>query len=320
MRKILVMTILLLAATACQYKELCYDHAHVVDVHLQYDWTEAPEASPASMTAIFFPEQGGEAVRYDFSGMQGGTARLASGRWLAAGYNNDTETILIRGAESVATLEAYTRSSDLSEGTRMSSVTKGDMPRAKGVESERVILEPDLLWGGVGEFFELRDGVPQTVSLSPRLLIQTVTITIHDVPNLQYVTDIGGTVSGLAGSVFLADGRLGEECVTQAFEVRKADDTTLTMQFRTFGHCSGEKTKAGVNSHVLTIYTVLSDGSKWYYTEDISEQMHGGAQDPDQPEQIVIDLPGLPVPKPSTGGFQPAVDDWQSVEIAVGMK
>lgn len=329
MKKILLIAICILTAGACQYKELCYDHAHVVTVSLQYDWTEAPEASPASMTAIFFPEQGGEAVRYDFSGMQGGAARLASGRWVAASYNNDTETILIRGTESAATLEAYTRSSSLREGARMMSLTKGDMPRAKGAESEPVILEPDLLWGGVGAAFELQTGVPQTVSLTPRPLVQNVSIVIHDVPNLQYVNDIGGAVSGLNGSVFLADGRPGEGTATQAFEVRKADATTLSMQFLTFGYRQPEEAdqpqeEMDTVPQILTIYAVMTDGTQWYYSEDISEQLQEGAQAPDQPgepAQIVIDLPGMPIPVPApTGsGFQPTVDGWQSIEIAVGM-
>lgn len=41
--------LLLFAMTSCEHKDLCFDHAHTVDVKVVFDWRNAPGASPASM-------------------------------------------------------------------------------------------------------------------------------------------------------------------------------------------------------------------------------------------------------------------------------
>lgn len=67
----------------------------------------------------------------------------------------------------------------------------------------------------------------------------------------------------------------------------------------------------------MTIYAVLADESKWYYTYDVTDQIHSA---PDQ-RNVHIVLDGLPLPKPivNGGGFQPSVDEWQSVDVDIEM-
>lgn len=79
-----------------------------------------------------------------------------------------------------------------------------------------------------------------------------------------------------------------------------------------FGHCAATQ-----NAHQLTIYAVLADESKWYYTYDVTDQIHSA---PDQ-RNVHIVLDGLPLPKPivNGGGFQPSVDEWQSVDVDIEM-
>ena len=78
-----------------------------------------------------------------------------------------------------------------------------------------------------------------------------------------------------------------------------------------FGCPSARKT------HTLTVYAVLSDESKWYYTYDVTDQIHSA---PDRRDVHIV-LDGLPLPKPivNGGGFQPDVDDWQSVNVDIEM-
>ena len=45
------MAALLVAATSCEHKELCLDHAHAVEVEVVFDWRNAPNAAPASIRA-----------------------------------------------------------------------------------------------------------------------------------------------------------------------------------------------------------------------------------------------------------------------------
>lgn len=59
---------LILAITSCEYKELCYDHSHVVDVRIDYDWSLAPDADPKSVSAYLYRAEARSAFpeRFDF--------------------------------------------------------------------------------------------------------------------------------------------------------------------------------------------------------------------------------------------------------------
>ena len=233
-------------------------------------------------------------------------------------YNNDTETILYGSTGSLETLYAYTRQSSIEEGTQL---TRTGMPRAAGTEQERVILEPDSLWANASEPFTLantRDTT--TVLIAPGERVRHAEIIIHNVPNLQYTGQFGGALSGLAPGVVMHSGELLDGCVTQAFPCSVIDETTLLMRFRIFGHCPRQDEGLS-NRHLLTVYAILADGSKWYYTLDVTDQMHDKEKNPDI-YHIYVDIGnGLPVPKPivNGSGFQPTIDGWQGVEINVDM-
>jgi len=309
----------LLLFTSCIHKDLLVE-GRVVNLNVAFDWQKAPDAQPAGMTVLFYrqDDSSAEPIRYDLSGMLGGTVQLAPGLYQAIAYNYDTETILYRGS-SIETLEAYTRISSLEEGTQLSP-TRAQMPRAVSTEHEPIILEPDMLWGAVSEPLALTGyEEEQSLVLQPVLRVREITITIHNVPNLQYTGQFGGALSGLASSVWMSTGQVGGDCATQAFPVYVLDETTLQMHFRIFGHCP-HRDNGVINTHLLTIYAILADNSKWYYTQDITDQMHDINQNPDD-THIYIELDELPLPKPivNGSGFQPTLDNWQSVDINVGM-
>ena len=100
------------------------------------------------------------------------------------------------------------------------------------------------------------------------------------------------------------------ERVTIPFEMAKSSETTLAGSVQTFGHCPSEQT-----THTLIVYAVLADGSKWYYTYDVTDQIHSA---PDQ-RDIRILLDGLPLPEPNPAGFQPSVENWQAVDVDIEM-
>lgn len=41
--------VMMLCGTACNERELCYDHTHASPVDVEFDWTEAPDAAPVTM-------------------------------------------------------------------------------------------------------------------------------------------------------------------------------------------------------------------------------------------------------------------------------
>lgn len=316
-RRLFLVAAMFFLLTSCEYKELCYDHNHWTRESIAFDWSKSFGAQPKGMTALIYNVEKGsqEPIRYDLVGMLGGEIRLLPGTYQTLAYNYDTETILYRGMDRVNTLEAYTRVSSVEEGTRL---TRSGMPRA--VESEYVILEPDTLWAGVStaKYMEHADSLYK-IWVTPEPRFVEVDITITNVPNLQYTGQFGGALSGLAPSVYMSTGELGEGCATQAFTCSVVDATTLQMKFRIFGHCPHHD-EGITNQHMLTIYAILADGSKWYYTQNVTDQMHSPSHNPDA-EHVNIELDEIPVPKPivNGSGFQPTIDGWQGVEIDVGM-
>ena len=310
----LLLTVML---TGCDQRELCYDHHHTANIKVIFDWTDAPDADVEGMTVMFYNDNdpSAEPIRYDL-GRDGGTVNLQPGKWTAIAYNNDTETILLRGQESPTTLEAYTRKSTIEEGTQIS--TRSEMPRASKAKDEPVILEPDMLYGAIGEPLILGpNDQSATLTLRPVPRVTEMEITIHDVPNLEYASQFGGALSGLAPSVMLGSGAIGSGCVTEAFTCQVIDKTTLQMKFRIFGHCPDDI----LNDHLLTIYAILSDGTKWYYNTDVTSKMHDARQEEQTEHHIEIDLEELPIPEPiaQDSGLQPSVDTWQNIEIEINM-
>ena len=73
--------------------------------------------------------------------------------------------------------------------------------------------------------------------------------------------------------------------------------------------------------HLLTVYAILADGSKWYHTQDVSAQMDEVTITPIEEKVVNIEIEELPIPKPivNGSGFQPTIDGWQGIEIEVGM-
>ena len=121
--------------------------------------------------------------------------------------------------------------------------------------------------------------------------------------------------------VAMASGVPGDGHVTQAFTASVVGESTLEMRVRIFGHCP-HAADGELWPHILTVYAILADGSKWYYTTDVGDQIHNVIIDPtNHKEEIRIELDDLPVPKPivNGSGFQPTIDGWQSINIEVTM-
>ena len=305
---------ILAVLTSCEHKELCYDHTSSVAVNVIFDWRNAPDATPRSMSCYLFPTDGGKVLRYEFTNRTGGVIRVPAGRYDALCLNSDTETINYRNTEKEKSFEVTTRTTVLLSGLASLGGRLSEAPRAGDAENERVVLSPDMLWSDHAESIELeRTSAPQTVTLYPKVSVCRYTVEIRNAENLKYVSGISGSLSSLAGGLFAGKSETTEELVTIPFEVTvSADKSTLRGGLLTFGHCPSKQ-----NRHRLIVYAILSDESKWYYTYDVTDQIHLA---PDQ-RNVHIVLDGLPLPKPivNGGGFQPSVDEWQSVDVDIEM-
>lgn len=331
---------LTVALAACEHKELCYDHPHTADVDIVFDWqTYSPDAEDnnevESMCLWFYPvdDEGhrtGDPIYYSLKGMKGGRISVPVGRYGVIYYNNDYERVQFRGVEKFLTHECYTRAGGLFESV-YGNASAYDAPRAEGTEEEPVKITPDKMWGdnamnvnitedGLSYWF-IRDGETEITTidnpdnrflLMPHEQVCDYTYEIVNVENLKHVSQVCATLSGMSGSVFCAREALTEECVTLPVATFSDGKTTLTGAFHTFGQCEDNEDK-----HILTVYVWLEDGTKWYYENDVTDQVNHA---PDR-RNVHIFIDGLKLPKPieNGGGFQPDVEDWNQVDVDIEM-
>lgn len=299
--------------SACEHKELCYEYPHMASVRVDFDWRDAPDASPAGMCVFFYPEdEEGRVRRYDFRGTTGGQIDIPVGRYRVLCYNNDTEAVLFDGTESYVNHRAFTRDGDLFESIYGS--TAAQAPRADGAEGERVVISPDMMWGCTATEVDIDAPIVhanQVVTLYPHELVCTYTYEIRHVTGLENASQMCGSLSGMAPSLLLATETLDSECVTLPFAARFDGDSTVVGRFLTFGHAP-----ANPQPHRMLLYVWMRDGSRFCYgTEggkfDVTEQIHSA---PDRRHvHLVID--GLDLPKPigDDGNFDASADDWQEI-------
>jgi hypothetical protein len=317
MKKILytiIVAVALTLASSCTHKELCYDHSHTVDMQVIFDWQYSSGANPASMAVFLFSHEGGEPLRYDFTEHEGGEIRIAIGSYDALCINSDTENISYRNTEQAATFQVTTPNASLLSGLASLGVRSDNAPRANGSDDERVALAPDAIWCDHKEDIMLEETAEiHTTTLYPVSEVCHYTVEITNAENLKYTNGMSGAVSGLSGGKLIYSGLPTGECVTVPFETTVlSDNTTVTGDFLTFGDIPDDP-----KTHSLTIYAVLADNSKWYYTYDVTGQINSA---PD-PQNVHIVLDGLPLPKPivNGGGFKPEVDEWNTVDVDIEM-
>lgn len=202
MKKLFIYLFAALAVASCEHKDLCYDHSHTIDVEVVFDWRNASEAAPESMSLYLFPTNGGEALRYEFTDCGGGTIRVPVGNYGALCLNSDTENVTYRNTDQKTTFEVSTRTTDLLSGLSALGVRSDGVPRADGTETERVALPPDELWSDCTEGIELKQtAAAQTIVLYPELSVCRYTVEIRNAENLKYVSGISGSLSSLAGGL-----------------------------------------------------------------------------------------------------------------------
>lgn len=279
--------------TSCVHKELCYDHSHVLEVDVVFDWSKAPEASPKSMSLYLFPEQGGRPVRFDLAGNKGGRIRLNAGTYDIICLNSDTENIDVCDDMVYESLRVTTKNANALRGVQFAE-------------------SPENVWSSCATGVMI-NGSNTTVTLYPEPKVINCTVEIRNAENLKWIENIYGTLSGMAEGYFPQRNLLCEECVTIAFGCNFSPDSkTVEGALSSFGHCPSFP-----NVHTLSIYVTLADESMWEYDFDVTEQIHKS----DDPYNIKIILDNLPVPKPvvNGGGFKPTVDEWGNIDIDINM-
>ena len=301
-----VFAVLLLVS--CKHKDLCYDPSRAVGIQVVFDWKNAPDAAPETMRLYLFPRGGGEPQAYEFADYRGGRINVPAGRYKALCVNSDTESVLYRNIGLFESFEAYAPEGVL-------NLRSSSAPRAEGTLQERIAKSPDRLYSARLEDVTIEfPKENQTVTLYPEFSVCRYRVEVRNVSNLKYISmdGVSGALSGMSGGLLLGRNKLTPDAVSVPFEVVSDGVSNLTADFLTFG-----QTGSPDLPHKLVIYVILADGSKNYYTFDVSKQVDEAAN----PRDVHIILDGLPLPKPIVNGdaFRPTVNEWENTNVDIPM-
>ena len=322
--KIMASGLVLLMATALT--ACCSDDHNQSDngnLSVRFDWTDQPEAAPATMALAVFAN-GAQPVQTAFEGRDGGSLSLPANSYKLIAFNDDTEALFSRGS-TWDDFEIYAQETELVATARMFATTRA-IPLARGTEDEQVIFEPDQLWTSATSDAVVKTDGRQTIVMPMESAITEYNFTVNNVDNLSYVVDVMATLSGMSASWLPAQHRCSDTHCIIPFSL-SGEGSTLHGTIRTFGHCpdEGHEDPDDHANHILTIYAQMEDGTKVYFTTDVTEEMHdpehhseeGGKGDATIP--IVIDQLPLPTPISNGSGLQPEVGEWVELNIKIPM-
>ncbi len=278
----------------CEHNELCYDHTHVTELNVEFDWSQAPDADPRTMVVHFFRPDGSLYRRVEFTQRTGGKVRLEAGDYRILFHNGNMETVYELGnSHSDYALSGVSRSILEPMGR------EGDAPRPPESADQLIFSAPDQVWAGSHSAIEILPGVAgQTVKLTPVEATMEYTVEITGVENLRDDIDVSAAITGMSPLYRLAEGCHGGEAATLPISVERVGDNTLVAHFRTFGHCPQTEL-----AHTFSVYT----SNKFFVNYDITEKMHNA---PD-PRHVVIEIHGLRLPD---AGMGTEISGWENVE------
>lgn len=319
---IVLMTTILLFSS-CNHKELCLGHPHMIDISLDFDWRNAPDANPAGMGVFFYPVNGGEPIRYNFTGTEGSKIRIPLGEYTLIAYNYDTEAILFDYVSDFSEHTGYTRQGSI--GEMVDGYSASYIPQSKASDDEKVVISPDMLWGAYTLDIEISEsGIKyrcvceedgnllnhendnHNLVVFPMELVCNYTYEVRNVSNLDHVEQMCGSLSGMSGALYFSSHELDDECVTIPFAAHSYGESKITGGFLTFGHHEEVE-----KPHIMMFYLWMDDGKKYYYEYDVTDQIH---EAPDKRNvHIIIDGLDLPEPMPDDN-MGVGMDDWITVE------
>lgn len=307
---------LLTALTGCVHEPLCYDHPHKARIRVEFDWRDAPDARPASMSVYLFPrDEVGQSIRYEFVGCEGGTIEVPLGTYDLVCVNSDTREVTYTREQTRDYFYLSTPTTSMLSALASLGIRVQAPPRVPGTEQQRIVQEPEPLFRHRVDSIDctLRDS-ERLVRMYPAPVACEYTVVIDNVPNLQYTSGISGALTSLSDGLHFYRGETTPVLATVPFLLHtvKSAGQTLTGSFLTFGDPPDDHTP-----HTIAVYVILANGEKWYHEVDVTDQVHNA---PD-PRHVYIYIDNLPIPKPivNGGGFHPSVDDWQNEYIDLPM-
>lgn len=281
----------------CAHKDLCYDHSHVVDLRVDFDWSLAPDATPRTMVVRLFRPDGSHYAVHEFTSAESGHIRVEAGDYMILCHNGEMENVL-EGGDSFSDYHLATKARAL-----LSPMGRADAqapPRLGASTSEPVRNTPEQVWAGCCTSLSIQPRTEgQSVTLRPAEATAHYTVTIYKVENLTAAIDISGAITGMSEQWNVAAARPSGITVTHPVAFERLDEHTLRAEFHAFGHCHESETP-----HYFSVYT----SNNVYKDFEITEQLHGAQN----PREVNIEIEGLTLPPQGTG-IQPGISGWDNV-------
>ena len=313
---ILLMTTAVSLFCSCTHKEL--DFNGTTDLTVEFDWRNVPTADPPSMMLVAFSDLT-QPIQKPFDNRNGGTITLPIGSYQLVAFNDHSEFVSSRG-NTWLDYEVYSHQTELATFSRMFVGTR-NIPRGSGTEGQTIIAEPDEVWTSAADEVIVTGSIGRRVTMPMEPATFVVHFAIKNVDNIEFVDEVLATISGMSGSWWPARHVASyTECIIP-FNLSRTGQS-YSGSVRTFGYrptnADGEEVK-----HLFVIYAEMTDGSKKYYTFDVTDQMNniapgdGGSVT----TEVTIELDELPLPKPLNDGtgLAPDVADWEEVSIPIDM-
>lgn len=323
---------LMLITTACDHKELCFDHPEhalrydtqvTIDYNLQWeipynnltDWNATWSDDGFGMTYASLRPGIPEGVRVAMYAKEpprlvdnipptGGIIRMRPGLNSLIFYNNDTEYIVFDDMDNFASAKATTRA-------RSRSTYRGN-PFASdfGSRAEATVAPPDQLFGHYIDDYEQKKVVePQELHITMQPLVFTYLIRYEFESGIEYVGIARGALSGMAQSVSLSTGHTSEESATLLYdcEVKPWGVQAIVKSFGVPDFPNPDYSRAP-GEYGLNLEVRLRNGKMFNFDFDITEQMAR------QPHGGVITVGGLKISDADGWeggeGFDVSVDGW----------
>lgn len=314
--RIFSLMLFLLILSSCEHKEFRYVTSSFRSLRVEFNWERYEDfQKPEGMRVIFFPKDGtSEPWIFDFPNGEGRQIELPENEYRVICYNYDTSGISWENPNSFVEYLAKTRS-------------------VLAPDSVKACTTPSWLCGDHIDWVSLEnipEGTEKVITLYPVRMVSRYTYEVKGILNLIRVTDIRASLSGMSGSLLMAEDKLPDGISENLFFGGEIVGNQIKGGFYTFGYSQSIAT-----SQVFKLYLKSKDGVVYVLEQDVSAQVHsvpvrGHLGDVHLIIDFNIDIPEIKNDGGSGGGgiggggsggnntsggagFDVGVDDWADV-------
>ena len=222
----LVFIFLWMGLTACEHKDLCYDHPHFATVRVVFDWTKiSNHDKPEGMRVVFYPtDDESNTWIFDFPGGEDGEVELPENDYRVICFNYDTDGMVWKENGSYTLFTADTRDVRSPDNQTM-AVTP---PWLCGDHIDRVILK------------DIPEGSTKVIRLTPVNMVCHYTYEVNGIRGLDRVADLRAALSGMSGSLNMSGDSLPADLSESLLFDGMVSRNQIIGGFYTFGHSALE--------------------------------------------------------------------------------